>query len=133
MYSINEINSENVGFDITSSNNYIVGPLKRCLIDSKISISLPNDKFLMVVPRSGLALNYGITILNSPGIIDPGYTGIIKIIIYNTSSNTFIVKKNMRIAQLILLDSNPFNIKNISNTIKNTNRGNNGFGSTGLF
>nr|AYQ94208.1 hypothetical trimeric dUTPase [Borodinellopsis texensis] len=83
-------------------------------------------------PRSGLAKKYGITVLNSPGTIDPGYRGELAVILINHSKSPFKINKGDRIAQLVfelISDITPYNVPSIDKT--NTDRQDKGFGSTG--
>ena len=82
------------------------------------------------MPRSGLATKHSITSINSPGLVDPGYTGELIIPLINHSANTYNLKKGERFAQLVII-----NVENVSfntvNELKKTERSNKGFGSTG--
>lgn len=123
-------------FDISAltSENIIINPGERSLIHTGIILNLPNNYEAQIRPRSGLALNYGITVLNSPGTIDPSFTGEIKIILINHGTKSFQIKSGDRIAQICfrkieqfnLVFSDEISIKEISD------RNQDGLGSTGI-
>ncbi|MDR1488632.1 MAG: dUTP diphosphatase [Holosporales bacterium] len=124
------------GFDLSANVNgsVTIKPQERKLIDTGISLAIPEGYFGMVCPRSGLALKFGITILNSPGIIDSDYRGEIKCILVNHGESDFIVANGARIAQLIIVkyqDDSEFVEISKFNTHQ-TGRGEGGFGSTGF-
>jgi dUTP pyrophosphatase len=122
-----------VGMDIFSNTNDIIGAGKRKLISTGISVSWSGldeeNYYLRVAPRSGLAVKNNIDI--GAGVIDYDYRGIIYVCMINNGTNDFEVVKDMKIAQLILEKCNRPIIKEV-NTLDNTERGNNGFGSTGV-
>jgi dUTP pyrophosphatase len=103
------------------------------VIGTGVSMALPEGYFGMICPRSGIASKFGITVLNSPGIVDSDYRGEIKCILINFSDKDFIVEDGMRIAQLIIMkyeSSSAF--QEVEKYTSDTQRGTNGFGSTGL-
>ena len=81
-------------------------------------------------PRSGIAYNYGITVLNSPGTIDSDYRGEIKIILVNLSQDNFVVERGSRIAQMVISPVTKAKLNMVS-ALNDTKRGSKGFGSTG--
>jgi len=100
------------------------------LVPTNLSVEIPEGYEIQVRPRSGLAAKHGIGILNSPGTIDSDYRGEIKIIIINFGTEDFIIQPAERIAQLVV--SKVYTAKLIeSNELKNTSRGEGGFGHTG--
>jgi len=105
--------------------------LERKLIPTGLKIALPAGLEAQVRPRSGLAVKKGITVLNSPGTIDSDYRGELKVILINLSSETAVIKPGERIAQLVVA---PFaRIEwELSNELSSTDRGEGGFGSTGV-
>lgn len=108
----------------------VISPGSIELIPTNFSIEIPEGYEIQVRPRSGLAANHGITILNSPGTIDSDYRGEVKIIIINSGKEEFIIKPAERIAQLVL--SKIFKAKVIeTGELNNTKRGEGGFGHTG--
>tara|TARA_B110000014_G_C19881019_1_gene456000 strand:+ start:212 stop:661 length:450 start_codon:yes stop_codon:yes gene_type:complete len=100
------------------------------LIPTGLIIDLPIGFEAQIRPRSGLALKYGITVLNSPGTIDSDYRGEIGVILINNGKEKFIIKNGMRIAQMIISKFTQVSLIEEKNLTK-TERGNKGFGSTG--
>lgn len=125
-------NKGDAGMDIFSVDRKIIKSGESALIRSGISVELPENTEIQLRPKSGLALNYGITLLNSPGTIDEGYRGEIKVIIMNHSKKDFLVEEGMKIAQMVLKPVYKVNIIQIENINCETNRGKNGFGSSGI-
>ncbi|MDR1034878.1 MAG: dUTP diphosphatase [Holosporales bacterium] len=109
----------------------VVASAEIAVIDTGIGIEIPNGFCGMVCSRSGIAMKYGIVVLNSPGIIDSDYRGEIRCIMINHSSNPFIIEDGMRIAQMIIV---PFqSIEWIHGSeLSESGRGSGGFGSTGI-
>ena len=101
-------------------------------IPTGIKIVLKKNLEAQVRPRSGLAANFGITVLNTPGTIDADYRGEIKIILINHGKKIFIVERGMRVAQLIISKIEKIKWKEKKKINQNTKRKNSGFGSTGL-
>lgn len=119
------------GYDIYSANDQdiIIKPNKTELIPTGFVLSLPAFYEAQIRPRSGLALSHGITVLNSPGTIDPDYRGEVKVMLINLGQKEFIVKTHMRIAQMIISSYNAPELV-LSETLDETKRGSNGFGHT---
>lgn len=108
----------------------ILGPMERSLIPSGIAIELPDGYEAQIRPRSGLALKFGVTVLNTPGTIDSDYRGEIKIILINLSEHPVEIKRGDRIAQMVIAPITkaiPEKVTELSLTKRNTK----GFGSTG--
>jgi len=122
------------GFDLYSIEELDMAPLSRALVSTGLKVSFDKGYEIQVRPKSGLAINYGITCLNTPGTVDQGYTGEIKVILFNTSNETFTVKKGMKIAQAVLCPvmNGKFVNLELVEKVDNKDRGDNGFGSTGL-
>lgn len=108
--------------------------LERAMIPTGLKMKLPENIELQVRPRSGLAAKNGVTVLNTPGTIDSDYTGEIKIILINLGSEDFIINHGDRIAQGVLAHSGAANLFyfNDVDTLEETERGEKGFGSTGV-
>jgi dUTP pyrophosphatase len=107
-----------------------LAPMARCLVPTGIAIALPPGFEAQVRPRSGLAVKYGITCLNTPGTIDADYRGEIKVILINLGSEFFEIKRGDRIAQLVF--SSVFAPQwKLVGELPATERGDGGFGSTG--
>ena len=100
------------------------------LIKTGLFIEIPEGFEAQIRPRSGLALKYGITVLNSPGTIDSDYRGEIGVILVNLSKNDFVIKNGDRVAQIVFSKFEKINWFNV-NDLSHTNRGGGGFGSTG--
>jgi len=101
------------------------------LIPTGLVISLPNNLEAQIRPRSGLALKSGVTILNTPGTIDSDYRGEIGVILINQGPKKFIVKRGMRIAQMVISEYTKSTFKEEVG-LDVTKRGSRGFGSTGI-
>jgi len=105
-------------------------PNSSCLVPTGLSIAFSKDYEVQIRPRSGLAAKKGITVLNTPGTIDSDYRGEIKIILFNHSSEEFIINNKDRIAQMILMPVLKMELEEVEN-LTDTVRGKDGFGSTG--
>lgn len=120
------------GMDLYANpaEDIILLPGARALIPTGIAIELPEGYEAQVRPRSGLALKYGIALVNSPGTIDPDYRGEIGVIVINLGSDSFTVKKGERIAQLIVAPFVRAELHEVAD-LSETARGGGGFGHTG--
>ena len=112
----------------------IVEPLKRVLVPTGLMFQIPVGFELQVRPRSGLALKNGITVLNTPGTVDSGYRGEVKVILFNTGEESFTIKNGDRIAQGVI---SPVQTRKTTkfvrvNLLDDSDRGAGGFGSTGV-
>ena len=125
-------NSGDAGMDIFSVDRKVIKSGESELIRTGISIELPKDTEIQIRPKSGLALNNGITLLNSPGTIDEGYRGEIKVIVINHGKNDFLVEGGMKIAQMVLKPIYKVKITKVDSIDYETDRGKNGFGSSGV-
>lgn len=119
------------GADICSAIDYILKPLERKAIPTGLKVEVPIGYELQVRSRSGLALDSGIVVLNSPGTIDSGYRGEIKVILINLSKKPFEIKVGQRIAQIVLMPVFFANFEQVID-LSNSERGAGGFGSTGF-
>ena len=120
------------GLDLRAnlSDKIVISPMERKLIPTGLFIALPQGYEAQIRPRSGLAIKYGITVLNSPGTIDSDYRGEIGIILINLSNERFVVNSGDRIAQMVI--SKHEQIKwEVIESLPKSNRGEKGFGSTG--
>lgn len=135
---------EAIGADIYSAEDVTLEPHEFKTIGTGISIQPNQFCDIQIRPRSGLAAKHGITVLNSPGTIDPDYSGEVKVILINHSSKQYEIKKGDRIAQLVALDAGVLNIGNglsiaclfrtifvETKELNETERSSGGFGSTG--
>jgi dUTP pyrophosphatase len=120
------------GMDLMAyiKNKITINPGKTVIIPTGIAVAIPKKDEIQIRPRSGLAAKKGITVLNTPGTIDPDYRGEIKIILINLSKKSFVVKSGDRIAQMVLCPVAKGRLKEVKNLPK-TIRGRGGFGSTG--
>lgn len=108
----------------------VLKPGERVTIPTGIYIELPDGLQAEVRPRSGLALKYGITVLNTPGTVDSDYRGEIKVILINLSSENFVIRNGERIAQLVITKYEKISWINVSE-IESTKRAGGGFGHSG--
>ena len=108
----------------------IINSLERALIPTGLYIELPVGYEAQIRPRSGLAIKYGITLLNTPGTVDADYRGEIKIIIANISNKKFVVNDGERIAQMVINQHERADWVEVKALLE-TERGAGGFGSTG--
>jgi dUTP pyrophosphatase len=119
------------GMDLYAAEACELKPLERKLIPTGIKMAVPRGYEAQVRPKSGLALNHGITIANTPGTVDSGYRGEVGVIMLNVSDKTFKVEKNTKIAQLVICKVEEAQIEEVSQ-LEETSRNEGGFGSTGL-
>ena len=118
------------GYDLSSNQTAALIPGERALVSTGVSLQLPADLAASVRPRSGLAAKHGVTVLNTPGLIDPDYRGEIKVILYNAGNKPFWVNPGDRIAQLTFEHIITPELEQVE-TLDETERGTGGFGSTG--
>jgi dUTP pyrophosphatase len=119
------------GMDVYSTINFTLKPNHRSMIPTGLSFEIPKGYELQIRPKSGIAIKKGITLLNTPGTLDSGYRGELKIIMINHSSEEYKIKKGEKIAQIVLAKYEEANIIEIEE-LNETARGKGGFGSTGL-
>lgn len=119
------------GMDICSVENILIPPGERTLVRTGLVFELSEGLEAQIRPRSGLALNHGITVLNSPGTIDSGYRGEVGVILINHGEEPFMVEVGMRIAQVVIAKYTSAEIEEVSD-VNNTERAEGGFGSTGV-
>lgn len=124
--------SGSAGMDLCAAleTDIILKPNESCLIPTGLKIELPEGYEAQVRPRSGLAINHNIIVLNSPGTIDSDYRGEIKVILKNLGTNDFVVKNGDRIAQLVIASYVRIEWEEVER-INETKRGGGGFGHTG--
>ncbi|MBC7441748.1 MAG: dUTP diphosphatase [Ramlibacter sp.] len=120
------------GADLHSSQALVLAPGQRALVGTGVAIALPDGYAAFVVPRSGLAVKHGITIVNSPGTVDAGYRGEIKVALLNTDpTEPHSIGIGDRIAQLIVMPVSRATFIPVDR-LPGSQRGEGGFGSTGL-
>jgi len=123
------------GFDLHSVEEVIVEPLGRSIVPTGLVFGIPEEYEIQIRPKSGLALKQGLTVLNTPGTVDAGYDGEIKVIIFNTTNKPITINKGMKVGQAVLCPvvcGKYVEIEMVQN-IEKRERGINGFGSTGIF
>jgi dUTP pyrophosphatase len=118
------------GLDLAACERVELGPGERALVGTGLAVAIPDGYAGFVQPRSGLAAKHGITIVNTPGLVDSGYRGELKVILLNTDGNEpFVVEPGMRIAQLVVLpipEVAPVEVE----ALPESERGERGFGSS---
>jgi dUTP pyrophosphatase len=122
------------GFDLLSTIDTTLKPLERQLIPTGLKVDIPVNYEIQVRTKSGLAINRGLMVLNSPGTVDQGYTGEIKVILINLSNEDQKIEKGMKVAQAVI---SPVIAGKWINLVKkdkvvSKDRNENGFGSTGV-
>jgi len=125
-------NSNDSGLDLFAYESLVIEPSEWRLVHTGIAIELPLKFEAQIRPKSGLALNHGITVLNSPGTIDQGYRGEICVLLINFGIERFIIEKGMKVAQLVLTPITKVKLRLVTKLIE-SERGISGFGSTGLY
>lgn len=118
------------GMDLHSCEDYILKSKERKLISTGIKIEIEKGYEIQIRPRSGLALRYGVSVLNTPGTIDCGYRGEVGVILINTSDKDYEIKKGDRIAQAVVSRLEEVIVEEV-NELSNSSREKGGFGSTG--
>ncbi len=118
-------------YDLFAAEELVLAPLSRAVVGTGVALGLPPDLAALTVPRSGLAARHGITIVNAPGLIDPGYRGEIAVILLNTDRDEpFVVGVGDRIAQLLFVPVTGVALA-VTDVLDETRRGAQGFGSSG--
>lgn len=129
---------ESAGYDLSSIDALTIAPGERQVVSTGLSITCPPGTYGRLAPRSGLALRHGIDVL--AGVIDPDYTGIVKVILLNTGREPFRVEQGMRVCQLIFESYDSFGVSRYmpmkfaesgTEVPRETQRGSKGFGSSG--
>ena len=122
------------GFDLHSTQDLTIGPFGRILVPTGLKLSFPIGYEIQVRPKSGLAIKQGLTVLNTPGTVDQGYTGEIQVIVFNTNNYTVTIPKGMKVGQAVLcpvVNGDYVRFESVE-SIDDKDRGDNGFGSTGI-
>jgi dUTP pyrophosphatase len=122
------------GFDICSTEDIKIPPFGRMLIPTGLSFDIPKNMEIQIRTKSGLAINQGLMVLNSPGTIDSGYNGEIKVIVFNVNPHEVQIHKGMKVAQAVLTPVMVGKLVELEEVdiIEEKDRNANGFGSTGL-
>jgi len=124
--------SGDAGFDLSACEEVTIGVGERATVGTGLAIEIPHGHAGLVAPRSGLALRHGLSMVNAPGVIDAGYRGEVRMILLNTDrEHPFTVEPGMRIAQLVVVPIAAVEVVETS-AVTVTDRGEGGFGSSGL-
>jgi dUTP pyrophosphatase len=119
------------GLDLAACDRHVLGPGDRALVGTGIAVAIPDGHAGLVTPRSGLAAEHGITIVNTPGVVDSGYRGELRVILHNTDRQaSFVVEPGMRIAQLLVVAVPEAALREVEE-LPASERGTGGFGSSG--
>lgn len=118
------------GLDLASCEQVVLRPGERALVGTGLAVAIPEGHAGFVQPRSGLAAKHGITIVNSPGLVDAGYRGELRVILQNTDAReSFTVEPGMRIAQLVVVELPAVQLV-VVDELPESERGARGFGSS---
>lgn len=132
-YELAYAHEGDAGVDLQSTEETVIPVKGRRLVSTGLRLNLPNGVEAQIRPRSGLAWEHGITVLNSPGTIDSGYQGIIKVNLINLGNEPFQIKAGDRIAQMVIAKyEHPTFTLNHHDNWEETTRGEKGHGSTGV-
>jgi len=132
MYSIpTQAHDDDAGVDLTASIDVELTPGERALVPTGISVAIPKGFAGFVLPRSGIAIKHGVTVVNAPGLIDSGYRGELKVGLINLGDGPFTVSVGDRIAQLVVMAVVTPEFVEVDR-LDTTSRGSGGFGSTGI-
>ncbi|HEY0415569.1 MAG TPA: dUTP diphosphatase [Gaiellaceae bacterium] len=119
------------GLDLAACERVELGPGARALVPTGLAVAIPEGYAGYVQPRSGLAAKHGISIVNTPGLVDSGYRGELLVNLVNHDpAETFVVEPGMRIAQLVILQVPPVELREVEE-LPASERGSGGFGSSG--
>ena len=122
--------SGDAGLDLASCDRVELAPGERALVPTGLAVAIPEGHAGYVQPRSGLAAKHGISIVNTPGLVDSGYRGELLVNLINTDRDeTFVVEEGMRIAQLVILELPDVELVEVSE-LPESERGVRGFGSS---
>ncbi len=123
---------DDAAFDLHADERLTIAPGARAIVATGVALALPEGSCGLVLPRSGLAARHGVTVLNAPGLIDPGYRGEVKVVLLNSDAvEPFRIEPGDRIAQLLVLSPGEVALALADSDLSATGRGSGGFGSTG--
>ena len=118
------------GLDLAACESAVLGPGERAMVPTGLAVAIPAGYAGYVQPRSGLASEHGIALVNSPGLVDSGYRGELRVVLLNTDrTRTFEVEPGMRIAQLVVLAVPAVELR-VVDELPASDRGERGFGSS---
>ena len=121
---------QDAGLDLSACERIELGPGERALVGTGLTVAIPDGHAGFAQPRSGLAARHGITVLNTPGLVDAGYRGELKVVLLNTDrTESFVVEPGMRIAQLVVVPV-AFPEPREVGELPHSERGEKGFGSS---
>jgi dUTP diphosphatase len=125
--------SGDAGYDLSAAESTVLAPGERAVVRTGIAVAIPDGYAGLVLPRSGLSVRHGISLVNTPGLIDPGYRGEIMVpLINHDREETFEVESGMRIAQLVLVRAAEAQFVGVDLLEEGIDaRGEGGFGSSG--
>ena len=124
--------SGDAGLDLAACERVELSPGERALVGTGLAVAIPEGYAGFVQPRSGLAARHGITIVNTPGLVDSGYRGELRVILLNTDTvETFVVERGMRVAQLVVVPTPDFELLEVQE-LPESERGVRGFGSSAV-
>lgn len=118
------------GADLISTQDVVIGGGQTVPVKTGTFIEIPEGHVGLIHPRSGLAYNHGLTVLNAPGTIDSGFRGELQVILHNSGGHAVPISKGMRIAQLVIQEFVTADFVQVDE-LSDTERGDGGFGSTG--
>ena len=119
------------GLDLSAAEDAEIKPGERAMVRTGLAVAIPEGYAGFVQPRSGLASQHGITIVNTPGLVDSGYRGELRVILHNTDGQaSFVVEPGMRIAQLVVVAIPESELREVDE-LPSSERGTGGFGSSG--
>lgn len=120
------------GLDLAACDRVELGPGERATVGTGLAVAIPDGYAGFVQPRSGLAERHGLTIVNTPGLVDSGYRGELRVVLLNTDrEQRFVVEPGMRIAQLVVLRTPEVSLAEVDE-LPESARGARGFGSTAV-
>jgi dUTP pyrophosphatase len=118
------------GLDLAACERVELGPGERALVGTGLAVAIPEGYAGFVQPRSGLAARHGLTVVNSPGLVDSGYRGELRVVLLNTdATEPFVVEAGMRVAQLVVLPIPELELVEVDQ-LPSSDRGVRGFGSS---
>lgn len=120
------------GFDLRARHDVTIGPGERVLVPTGVAVALPTGWCGLLLARSGLALHHGLTVLNSPGLVDAGYRGELQVVLVNLGAHPVTVERGQRIAQLLVQSVPVVELVDVDELPSSPDgRGEEGFGSSG--
>ena len=119
------------GLDLAACERLTLQPGERAVVPTGVAVAIPDGYAGFVQPRSGLAARHGLSVVNSPGLIDSGYRGELKVVLLNTDrSESFTIEPGMRVAQLVILPIPAVELVEVEELPESAERGARGFGSS---